>query len=89
MTKHKLIYIEWEDAIANHGWHDTKQMADWAKDSSTLIKQVAWVYGETEEYLILYSRCSMDRPEEETYYGNLQKIPKTWIRKTVNLTKHI
>ena len=85
----KLVYIEWEDAIAQAGWYSKKGVKNWAKKDNMLVKQTGWIYKETKKHIILISRLSVDSPNKIISYGNLQKIPKTWIRKRVNLTKHI
>ena len=76
--KMKLLYLEWEDAIANSQWNDDREIEDFAKEVA-IIKQVGWVYREDEKYIILVGRIDV-RGGENNCYGNLQKIPKTWIR---------
>jgi hypothetical protein len=80
----KLIYLEWEDAIGQSGWHTEEEFKQWATKDNTVCKQVGWVYKETKKYLILSSRLSLDnyaQKDSELQYGQLEKIPKTWIRK--------
>jgi len=84
----ELVYIEWEDAIAQAGWHSKRETRKWAKESSMIISQIGWVYKETKKYIVLISRICID-DEKITSYGNLQKIPKTWIKKRINLSRHI
>jgi hypothetical protein len=81
----KLIYLEWEDAIANGAWFTLEETRYWADNASMLIQQVGWVYEETDRHILLVSRLC---PTEKTL-GSIQKIPKTWIRKRINLTKYI
>lgn len=76
--KMKLIYLEWEDAIANSQWNDKEEVEDFSEEIA-LIKQVGWVYKENKKYIVLVGRMD-ERNGECNEFGNLQKIPKTWIR---------
>lgn len=77
MKEQKLVYIEWCDAIANTGWYSKEMALDWARESLWLIRQCGWILEETKEYILLGSRNQTALEE----WGNLQKIPKTWIKK--------
>ena len=79
----KLVYIEWEDAIAQTGWHNEDEMEEWAKRDNMITKEVGWVYKENKTHLILVSRMLDEETKDRNYksFGLLQKIPKTWIRK--------
>ena len=89
MKKPKLIYIEWSDAIANAVWRSEEEAEEWANDAKWHIKSVGWLIKETDEYIAL----ALSEKEEDDYsvkqYANLQKIPKTWIKNRIDLTKHI
>ena len=86
--KMDLYYFEWEDAIANTGWMHKESAEDWFENQTMIVKQVGWLAVEEENYLGIVSRLSTWDPGE-TEYGQLQKIPKTWIRKKIKLTKYI
>lgn len=91
----KLIYLEWEDATASHGWHDAGSVEEFMNDYNSLIKQVGWVYAENKKYLVLASRIGLGifgedgTSPDELSYGNLQKIPKTWVRRRIELTEAV
>lgn len=80
-SKPKLIYVEWEDATSAGGWHTEDEMTDYFDNASVLIKQIGWVYKETARYLFMYSRVQDWDDRYTDGFGQLQKIPKTWIRK--------
>ena len=84
----KLVYLEWEDATAQAGWYTKTKMAKWAKEANMTISQVGWIYEENKTHIVIVCRLSLD-DEGIGMYGNLQKIPKTWIRKRIDLSKHI
>ena len=76
-----LIYIEWEDAIANAAWKSPKETVEWGKGSNMTICEVGWVIAENSKFIQLAGRwCKEDEYNYDTY-GAHQKIPKTWIRK--------
>lgn len=84
----KLIYIEWHDAFASGGWYDKDQLDNW-KQGDWIVKQVGWLYEETNKQIILASRYSPPDQDGIEQYGQLQKIPKTWIRKRIDLSKYV
>ncbi|SRR5258708_14955342 len=84
-----LLYIEWEDACSEHGWKDGEEMEKWIDDEGVFVQQVGWMVSETKTHINFAARKSAERNVWEMQYGNLQKIPKTWIRRKVNLSKHI
>lgn len=80
----KLIYIKWIDAVSYSNWKNKSEIREWIDNhKNEIIEQVAWLIEETDKHLILTSRICDDE------YGQLQKIPKTWILKRRNLTKFI
>lgn len=83
----KLIYLEWEDATSESSWHSEHEVEQFV-DSSNLVKQVGWIYKENKEFLVLAGRM-IDWSNNDPGYGQLQKIPKTWIRKRIVLNEHI
>ena len=80
MKKYKLIYIEWEDAISNSGWKYSDEALEWVEKETSVVKHTGWIIKETKEYILLASRM-IDKSEfSGESLGQLQKIPKTWIR---------
>lgn len=81
--KHRLVYIEWEDAVAAGGqWFSEGDAAKWHNDTSMTVSEIGWILEQNASYICLYSRISRWGKEEDEYeVGHLQKIPKTWIRK--------
>ena len=77
----KLIYLEWCDSISNSSWKNEEDAIEWADQSNWIVKNVGWVIKETKEYICLASSISEPSDDQETLLGNLQKIPKTSIRK--------
>lgn len=83
-----LYYVEWEDAIAHTGWMSKKESDEWFDEQTMIIKQVGWIVMEEKNYIGMVGRKS-EWSEQEEEYGLLQKIPRTWIRRKVKLTKYI
>jgi len=83
-----LLYIEWEDACSEHGWKDQDEVKEWVEDQGLFVKQVGWLIGETKTHYNFAARKS-DTENTWMQFGNLQKIPKTWIRRKINLSKHV
>ena len=84
----KLIYIEWQDAFANTAWMTKAEVDKW-KEGEMMINQVGWLLEETSKQIILAARFNPADNGDVEQFGSLQKIPKTWIRKRINLTKYV
>ena len=80
MSDHKLIYIEWGDAIAHSGWRSLDDAIKWSREHNYFVEQVGWVIEENDKYICIASSRALPS-DDEPQYSQLQKIPKTWIRK--------
>ena len=85
----KLVYIEWHDAFANIGWLTKKEMEDIADTEECIVKECGWIYKETKKEIVLFARYMPDGKGFIEQFGLVQKIPKTWIKKRIDLTNHI
>ena len=86
----KLEYIEWADAIENlDGWHDLEDALKWGDDDDWIVSQVGYVLKETKGYILLSSIKTNPSKGRAEQYSMLFKIPKPWIIKRIDLTKHI
>jgi hypothetical protein len=47
------------------------------------------VYMENDKHIVLISRVVQETEEWQETYGVIQKIPKPWIRKRVDLSKYL
>ncbi len=86
----KLVYIKWQDAYSNSGWLYGDAIKKWVDESyeGCIIEQVGWLYEENKKHIILVGRKDGLKDKEQGI-GQLQKIPKTWILKRIDLTRHI
>lgn len=84
----QLVYIEWEDAVSEATWVTDEGLRNWLRDAEQLVRQVGWIVQETKQYVALVGRLCRTGPGLQDY-GMLQKIPKTWIKRRVNLTKYV
>lgn len=85
---YKLIYIEWHDAFAKTTWMTEEELNKWKK-GEMIVNEVGWLIEETPKQIILAGRYIPPDNEDVEQFGLLQKIPKTWIRKRIDLSKHI
>lgn len=87
----KLVYIEWEDAHSSNGWHTKEEFEQFINEAPVII-QIGWVFEETKRYIAIAARHAPNgifTNDDDEAYGQIQRIPKTWIRKRVDLTKYI
>ena len=62
----------------------------WGNNEDWVIKQVGFLVDETKEYLLIASKLNPHvSTEEDLKVDSLLKLPKTWIRKRINLDKAI
>ena len=86
----KLIYIEWADTVSSGSdWVEKENLNEWIDNTEWIIKQCGFVIKETSKYLLLAGYIKPEDDFTDIQYGHLQKIPKTWIRKRIDLTKYI
>lgn len=83
----KLIYLEWEDAKTYPAWQYKSDLEGW--DKAHINRQAAWLVGETPKYMLVAGITASDGEDYEDQFANVTKIPKTWVRKRIDLTKHI
>lgn len=91
MNAYPLIYIEWCDAITNEqSWMAAEDVVRWADNEDWNIKQTGFLIKETKEYILMSMRLNTHKHTEEIdRLDGIIKIPKTWVRKRVNLSKFI
>ena len=86
----KVEYIEWTDAIENlNGWHELDEALEWGREDDWIVREVGCVLKETKDYILMAVKKTKPSKGREAQYGQLFKIPKPWIVKRINLTKHI
>jgi hypothetical protein len=93
-TKLKLIYLEWEDAILmtnpnGAAWFSADEIDIWEKQEDHIICEVGYLYKENKRHIVLINKVVKETPEWQETYGVIHKIPKSWIRKRIDLTKYI
>lgn len=86
--KKKLIYIEWYDAASpadDTGWWSEEGIIKWSDNFDSRVLSVGWIIKECKEYILLASEHNVNNNN----YAHPLRVPKTWIKKRVNLTRHI
>lgn len=80
----KLFYIKWCDATSKfESWMTLDESIEWADNENWTVDIVGWVLKETKEYILIASKKGQDPADGDewvTQYGQVFKIPKTWIR---------
>ncbi len=83
--------MEWCDAIAdNSRWLSVQDAKEWGNNEDWVIRQVCFLLDETKEYMLLAGRINPHQgTEDDLKVDGLLKLPKTWIRKRLDLTKAV
>ncbi len=90
MKNYKLIYLEWCDAIESRaGWQEIDVIKYWAKNEDWIVKECGFLIEENKEYLLFASRIGDYHNDNTPKFGSIMKIPKTWIRRKIDLTKYV
>lgn len=85
----ELIYLEWCDAVHDNRWLDVKDAKDWIETIDWVVKEAGFLIYEDEESIILAAADKDSQYWAPRRFNGLKKIPKTWIKKRVNLSKYI
>jgi hypothetical protein len=87
----KLVYLEWADATSPEiNWMSLQEALDWSSNESYWVCEVGFVLEENKKFLLFASGMSVTkRVNCVDQYKHITKIPKTWIRKRIDLTKYV
>ena len=88
MVGNKFVYLEWHDAFASPGWYTDGEINQWKK-GNFIVREAGWIIEETDKQLVLAMRHNLADSGDVQQWGSPHKIPKTWIRKRINLSKYI
>ncbi len=84
-----VIYIEWCDAVETQkAWESVEDLKKWADSNDWITSEVGWLLFESKEYILIANRIASIYEENQEYSG-VMKIPTTWIKKRIDLSKHI
>jgi hypothetical protein len=76
--KYPLVLVVWTDAYSNSEWFSKAGLKEWcSNDEGWIVANVGWLIEKTKHQVVIASRYS---PEKEEQFGNLQKIPRTWVK---------
>lgn len=66
------------------GWYVKEDVLDWGKSNDWLIKQAGYLLKENKDYILLATKFNPQSYGEDKY-SEITKIPKTWIKKRLNV----
>ena len=72
----KKVEITWIDIIHDNGWHSLEELENFDQERSKLVRQIAYLYEEDEEQVILLDSYFEDRQT----FGTIHIIPKGCIK---------
>lgn len=76
----KKIYIRWCDATSRYeSWSSLEDSLNWANSNFWEIEEIGWLLKETKEYILIAGKVGFENGKEPLY-GQVTKIPKTWIK---------
>jgi hypothetical protein len=81
----RLVYVEWVDSAAMHGWHSLKDIREDA--TLAVIQSIGWLIIDTDEQKTLVASKHMDIPQNgDVCFGSDPiTIPAVVIRKMVDI----
>lgn len=79
--KQKLIYLQWQDAHSNSGWHTKEQLQKEVDTAACIVEEIGWIVYEDDKAIHMISRRILWTIDNSSEYGMYQRIPKTWVLK--------
>lgn len=90
MSKLKPIYIQWLDAVGyDTEWKYIDDAIKFCKESKWLIEELGFIIYEDDKEIGLVTMQSPQNLTQKHTVKGIQKIPKTWIKKRIDLTEAI
>jgi hypothetical protein len=80
----RIIYVEWDDAADEAGWMNARELETW-RGTRHLVRETGYVLEDTDDHLILSAAWGPETPFSPEAFAKLTRIPKTWIRRRVEL----
>lgn len=77
----KLLYVQWEDASSRSSWSSLETVEDWNKNGRFMVETLGWLVKDTDKVIIIAGSHNPESEYSDEVYGDLIRIPKTWIRK--------
>lgn len=66
----------------------TQEDIEWAASNDWMVAECGFLIEETKKYLVFAGRKGDYQEDNVPKFGSIMKIPKTWVRKRVDLTEH-
>ena len=76
------MMVTWCDAFSMAEWLSLEEVFEEAEKKGWEVTEVGWLLRETKEYIVIASQLQTGGS-----FGNITKVPKTWIRERVVLKK--
>ena len=87
MKKENIYLVEWHDAHSQGGWHTDDEIKKFIEEDKCICLNVGFILSETKDEIVMAARKLRWKEDSEdgkwAKWGDLQKIPKSWIRKKV------
>lgn len=88
--KLKPVYLEWLDACSNtNGWMTLSEAKRWCEENKWYVQQLGFIIYENKKEIAIVGEAEPGDRKHLMTVGLIQKIPKTWIRKRIDLSKYI
>ena len=86
----KIWLVEWHDAHSQSGWSTDEEIDRFVKEERCICANVGFILSETKDEIIIASRKLKWKEDGKdgkwAKWGELQKIPKAWIKKRLLFT---
>ena len=78
----KIVSFEWKDAYGRGGWFNNDQIKQLIQKFDLWTYEAGYLVKKTKRELIICSSWLQEDSgcDQEEKFGNVQKIPMTWIR---------
>ena len=76
----RLVYVEWDDAATRSCWMDLDEIERY-RQATWLVRQCGFLLEDTDQHVLLAGSWTPDDEWHTEKFGDITRIPKTWIRK--------
>jgi hypothetical protein len=80
----RVVYLEWEDASSRSGWMNIDDVEEYLRGQH-LVRHVGYLLSDTGRTVLIAGSWTPEDEWTTEQFGNITRIPKTWIRQRVVL----
>ena len=86
---YKPVFIKWKDAHSKGSTWCSEEDALSYGDIEFEVHHLCYILKEEKEYILVSPRIGIYQDNDEYQFGDVMKIPTSWIDKIIDITKYV